>query len=100
MSQAFRRLPQAEARWVERHAAIRDRLRRALVERAAGQARMHVAGGVGAALAPDGPRAADWQAEILRRQAAGMDAAMAAARQAAFMRHQVRRAASKLIDGD
>jgi hypothetical protein len=85
---------------VEIHAETRDALLAALVGRAQGDARQHIASGVLAALRADGPNAAEWTAQMMRLQASGLELTKSATRQAAFMFRQSRRARRKLADGD
>jgi hypothetical protein len=85
---------------VEIHAETRNALLEALVGRAQGEARHHIASGVLAALRPDGPNTVEWTAQMMRLQASGLELTKSALRQAAFMYRQSRRARRKLTGGD
>lgn len=97
---AYRKLSVDRARWFAIHADARASLFQALLGRTQGQSRQHVAAGILAALDPDGPDAVEWNAQMMRLQASGLELTEAATRQAAFMYRQVARTGRKLGDGD
>jgi hypothetical protein len=97
---AYKKLSVSKARWFAIHADARAGLFQALLGRAQGQSRQHVATGILAALDPDGSHFIEWKAQMMRLQASGLELTEAATRQVAFMNRQVRRTARKLGDGD
>jgi hypothetical protein len=79
---------------------MRDVLWQALVDRLRGASRIHVAGGILQALDPASSVYVDWQAELLRRQASGLELTEAASRRAALARYQMSRTRRKLGNGN